>query len=65
MLNFSMLSINIIYLAERFRLLKHGKLSVVNALQELPQTMHDPSSFSVDIFHVSVSIFFNINKNFD
>jgi nuclear RNA export factor len=39
--------------SERFKLLKQGKLSVVNALQELPQTMHDPSSFSVDIFHVS------------
>ncbi|XP_054712972.1 nuclear RNA export factor 1-like [Uloborus diversus] len=39
--------------ADRFKLLKQGKLSVVSALSELPQTMHDPTSFSVDIYHVS------------
>ncbi|GFT22244.1 nuclear RNA export factor 1 [Nephila pilipes] len=38
---------------QRFKLLKQGKLSIVNALSELPQTMHDPTSFSVDIFHIS------------
>ncbi|XP_035211854.1 nuclear RNA export factor 1-like isoform X2 [Stegodyphus dumicola] len=38
---------------ERFKLLKQGKLNIVSTLSELPQTMHDPTSFSVDIFHIS------------
>ncbi|GBL94459.1 Nuclear RNA export factor 1 [Araneus ventricosus] len=39
--------------SERFKLLKQGKLAIVTTLSQLPQTMHDPTSFSVDIFHIS------------
>ncbi|GIY46582.1 nuclear RNA export factor 1 [Caerostris extrusa] len=39
--------------SQRFKLLKQGRLSIVTALSDLPQTMHDPTSFSMDIFHIS------------
>ncbi|KAG8201018.1 hypothetical protein JTE90_002696 [Oedothorax gibbosus] len=42
--------------AERFKLLREGKLPIVALLSQLPQTMHDPSSFSIDIFHISPTL---------
>lgn len=37
----------------RHKLLRQGRLSVVSALSQMPQTQHDPTSFTVDVSHVS------------
>lgn len=42
-------SLNLAFLAMRFRLLKHTRLNVVAFLNELPKTQHDIASFTVDV----------------
>ena len=42
------------YAARRFKNLKNGRLMVVAHMDSLPASLHDPSSYVVDVNHVSV-----------
>ncbi|KAG8201017.1 hypothetical protein JTE90_002695 [Oedothorax gibbosus] len=42
--------------SQRYKLLRQGKINIVSTISDLPQTMHDPTSFNIDIFHISPNL---------
>lgn len=52
-----------LFLATRFRLLKHTRLNVVAFLNELPKTQHDVASFNIDVNTYTVSDFHHASES--